>query len=210
MAARERGDAGAGLAGPARPHGSFARTSRARASKASSPRRASISCRRMRPRNASEEPSPRTSMPALTLDRSRSGPTSSSRAATCWTGSKRRSLASTGPRRGWAASSRPRWRIAASATSRSSKRSRVTRGPERTVSRQGTASASMAPAGAASSAARLERNPGPAHPCRSVAGARSSVRGRRSSRAIGRSSRRCARWRTGRGTFRPASQAPRR
>src|SRR5436305_12821582 len=88
--------------------------------------------------NASVDPSPRTSMPALRLDRNRSGPASSSRAATCWTGSKRRILASTARRGAPPDSSWPVERTAWSAPSSSAKRLRVTRAPERTVTVQGT------------------------------------------------------------------------
>ena len=78
---------GAGSAGDedsAHDEGSSARR---RAAYAVSPRRGSISTRLTRPLKASTDPSPRMSIPARTLGISRSGPASSMRADTCWTGS---------------------------------------------------------------------------------------------------------------------------
>ena len=88
--------------------------------------------------NASIDPSPRTSTPAWTLGESRCGPDSSNRATTSWTGSKRRIFASTGWRGAPSLNSLARARSSASASSNVSNRVRLTRGPERTVSRQGT------------------------------------------------------------------------
>ncbi len=126
------------------PGAAAARTSasaRRRAANASSPGRCSSVTRRTRPRNASVEPSPRTSTPARTLGSSRSGPASSSRATTCWTGSNATDLRSRRASPGAAsASSRPRRLERVERAVQPVERSRArTFGPARTVSRHGTA-----------------------------------------------------------------------